>query len=411
MFISQLNKLLVMEKVTLSICAIMKDEGQYLLEWLEFHKIVGVQRFFLYENGDGSDVAEILQSYLDTGEVVLHDWPASPGQLSAYEHCLQIYSATSEWIAFIDLDEFLFPTVHNDLRTSLEEFASVAGVGVNWLMFGTSGHQTRPKGLQIENYIRRAETGFSGNQHIKSIVKPEQVIRPFDPHLFLHKGDGFTVSESYLPLSNSMTDTVSVEKLRINHYFTRSKEDMQRKMLRGRADNGHLRTWEFLESADRNEVEDRTIQRFLPMLKQAITSRSVATPKQMVAIPEIEVTCDGDLLWTGYIDYPRKDRLVYGSTLFVAGWVIGKKASAISIQLFTQAGVIAEFPIAVKRPDVLEAYKFIATTDLVGFQGLLSLDNLPNDDVVSIRALLSDCSPALLGHLRVSKKAYLSTLF
>ncbi|NJO79378.1 MAG: glycosyltransferase family 92 protein [Cyanobacteria bacterium RM1_2_2] len=87
----------------------MKYEAPYLLEWLEFHKLVGVQKFYLYDNGDGIDTIGILYPYFESGEVILHDWPVAPGQLPAYKHCLQTYSQDSEWIAFIDLDEFLFP--------------------------------------------------------------------------------------------------------------------------------------------------------------------------------------------------------------------------------------------------------------------------------------------------------------
>ena len=36
----------------LSVCAIYRDEAHYLAEWIEFHRLVGVERFFLYNNGD-----------------------------------------------------------------------------------------------------------------------------------------------------------------------------------------------------------------------------------------------------------------------------------------------------------------------------------------------------------------------
>lgn len=34
----------------LSIGAIFKDEAPYLAEWIEFHRLVGVEHFFLYDN-------------------------------------------------------------------------------------------------------------------------------------------------------------------------------------------------------------------------------------------------------------------------------------------------------------------------------------------------------------------------
>ena len=35
---------------TLAIAAIMKNEGLYLKEWLDFHILVGVDKFYLYDN-------------------------------------------------------------------------------------------------------------------------------------------------------------------------------------------------------------------------------------------------------------------------------------------------------------------------------------------------------------------------
>jgi len=390
-------------KITLGICAIMKYEAPYLLEWLEFHKIVGVERFYLYENGDGNDIAEIVQTYLESGEVILHDWPVSPGQLPAYEHCLRTYCQDSEWIAFIDLDEFLFPTVGSDLKEVLSEFTLAPGIGVNWLMFGSSGHQLRPAGLQIENFTQRSETDFIANRHIKSIVRPDRVFPPADPHFFSCKDGELIVTEAGLPLSSAMTDSVSVEKLRINHYFTRSREDMYQKMLRGRADNGTSRTWESMESADRNEVEDLTIQRFLPQLKEAVAIHSEAMNILCTAILEVEVKCDSSLLWTGYLDYPQINRPVYGSILFISGWVIGKQDQIIAIRAMVQDNVIAEMPLTILRPDVLEVYQFVTETALLGFRGTLDLNQIPGQCIVQLQAVSSDQSTASYGQFRIAK--------
>lgn len=148
------------EKCRFSICAIMRDEGCYLMEWLEFHKLVGVERFYLYNNNSVDNTQDIVIPYIQTGEVIFHDWPIHPGQISAYEHCLKHYGRESEWMAFIDLDEFLFATEKNDIREVLEEFKDYPAVVVNWLCFGSSGHIKRPKGLQVENYTKELQTIF-----------------------------------------------------------------------------------------------------------------------------------------------------------------------------------------------------------------------------------------------------------
>ena len=37
----------------------------------------------------------------------------------------------------------------------LVEYEEWPAVGVNWAMFGTSGHEKKPEGLVIENYLWR----------------------------------------------------------------------------------------------------------------------------------------------------------------------------------------------------------------------------------------------------------------
>ena len=259
------------EKCKLSICAIMKNEGAYLEEWLEFHKLVGVERFYLYNNYSTDNTLDILAPYIENCEVVLKNWSVKHGQqMKAYNHFLQNYKNESKWIAFIDLDEFLFPTEKNDLREILEEFSDVPAVGINWLIFGTSGYQKKPEGLQIENFTKRAKEDFKPNLNFKCIVQSEFAIKCTTPHHFVYVNDEVAVSENYEKLSEKVSAKHSVKKLRINHYFTRSMEESLNKIKRGRATVNHKRKIGEVKYHDRNEVEDLTIQRYIPELKKIL---------------------------------------------------------------------------------------------------------------------------------------------
>lgn len=259
------------KKCKLSVCAILKNEAPYLIEWLEFHKIVGVERFYLYDNNSTDNPLDVVRPYIRSGEVVWKEWKLKPGQLQAYEHCIKSYTNESEWIAFIDLDEFLFSTEKDDLKDVLAEYVDVPAVAVNWLVFGSSGHKTRPEGLQVENFTKRGEANWEINKHIKSIVRPLEPIRPTTPHSFIYLNNQVAVTENKEPVEGPWSATVSVKKLRINHYTTRSLQESKEKMLRGIADVVVPRPWMF-DSTDRNEVEDLTIQRFVPKLRQAVDS-------------------------------------------------------------------------------------------------------------------------------------------
>lgn len=259
------------EKTHMAVCAIMKDEGSYLMEWLEFHKLVGVEKFYLYDNNSTDNTIDVIAPYVNQQEVIYHYWPEHPGQMSAYSHCLRNYGESTEWIAFIDLDEFLFPTEADDLKKVLEEFVDYSAVGVNWLLFGTSGHEKKPEGLQIENFTLRALKNHGPNKHVKCIVRPPQILGPKNPHVFEYI-NGFAVTENKEVLKGAHSNNHSVQKLCINHYTTRSKEESLAKMERGRATRKETRDIAYFENLEivLNKEQDLTIQRFLPKLKLAI---------------------------------------------------------------------------------------------------------------------------------------------
>lgn len=51
----------------LSICAIFRNEADYLKEWIEFHRLVGVEHFFLYNNFSEDAYLSILGDYIGQG--------------------------------------------------------------------------------------------------------------------------------------------------------------------------------------------------------------------------------------------------------------------------------------------------------------------------------------------------------
>jgi hypothetical protein len=276
----------------LSICAVYRNEGPYLREWVAFHRLMGVERFYLYNNRSEDDGhREALAPYIEEGVVTHYEWPdclpahVSVGeaiQTATYEHCIHHHAQESRWIAFIDLDEFLFSPTGRPLPDMLSEYERWPGVGVNWCMFGTSGHRTKPDGLVTANYVRRSER-FGQNRPIKCVIDPRRVRNFCLAHFFFFHGEpGVVVDENHRPIVGrpntrsffSMTDEVSFSRLRLNHYATKSEEEFRRKLARVRADDGQPRDWSEAQIARRmralDEVDDRTIQMHLPALREEL---------------------------------------------------------------------------------------------------------------------------------------------
>ena len=288
---------IVRPKYYLSVCAIFKDEAPNLKEWIEFHRLVGVEKFYLYNNNSQDDYNEVLAPYIAANIVTLIEWPESPGQVPAYRHCIQKFKYYSQWIAFIDIDEFLFGTEEDSLPEILKYYEGFPGVMVNWLMFGSSGYQTRPEGLITEKFTWRMDINRSENKettwatkdsrlggHVtKSIVNPREVRDVEDPHKFRFFHYALPVDEQYRKGETSRTDSVNVDVLRINHYFLKGREDGIFRIKRGSATGRTINPRQFREN-DRNQIEDTTIHRFIDSLKPRMAKPEKASECKTLSV-------------------------------------------------------------------------------------------------------------------------------
>jgi hypothetical protein len=264
----------------LSICAIYRNEAVYLPEWLEFHRLVGVEHFFLYDNGSEDNHLDVLAPYLEEGVVTLHEWPAIDGQLPAYDDCLRWHRHDSRWMAFIDVDEFLFSPTGRPVAELLPEYEAWPAVAVAWVMFGHAGHRTRPPGLVIENYQGRIAMDHL-TTNVKCIVDPTRATRFISSH-HLDYPYLTAVDENQFPVHGAKALPGSSSRLRLNHYFYKSEQEYLAKCERWRAVGKPFRkipTAEDFERVRREEsagVTDDTVLMYVPELRSALAKRDQA---------------------------------------------------------------------------------------------------------------------------------------
>lgn len=144
------NDRLADDAVNLSIVAIIKNEGQYIEEWVKYHIVVGVEKFYLYDNDSNDNTKLILQKYIDAGYVELITFPGIAKQLPAYNDAIRKFAHRSRYMAIIDADEFLYScdpemSVRNQVLALFEKHTKAGGIAVNWRMFGSSGFVEKPK--------------------------------------------------------------------------------------------------------------------------------------------------------------------------------------------------------------------------------------------------------------------------
>ena len=269
-------------RVYLSACTIYRDAARYLAEWIEFHRLVGVERLFLYDNGSSDDHRVVLEPYVEEGSVVAHDWPmpfmGEGGRgfalMRAFDDCLCRHRDDSRWIAFLDIDEFLFSPQRAPLPDLLRPYEEHPGVCVSRAEYGPSGHRAAPDGLVIESYVHRRRVRADGWAAVKSIVDPARTIRAISAHSFLYR-DGRPVDEDHRPvgpLDRHGGKPVAWSRFRVNHYSTKSEEERERKAelwrdagsLRAAPVSGPARAW----------FRDEVLAAYAPAVRQALERRA-----------------------------------------------------------------------------------------------------------------------------------------
>jgi hypothetical protein len=265
------------KKYDLAVAAIFKNEAPYFKEWLEYHQLVGVEHFYLYNNGSTDDYAQVLEPYIRSGVVTLIDWPDNNPQgwenkaykwvyctqVTAYENCIKgLAKDEATWLAMIDIDEFMVPAQKATMTEVLDDHSGYASISVLWQVYGTSNiYELPPNALLIESLFMTSLPNHPLNKGCpKMIIKPE----------FYNK---FEWPPHHCSMTIPRQIQVGKDVAQINHYLNRtvsffmdhkikSKEHMNNRKMTDVEINEWLRVG--------NDIEDDnlTIFRYVPELRK-----------------------------------------------------------------------------------------------------------------------------------------------
>jgi len=343
-----------------AIVTTMKNEGPFILEWLAYHRAIGVTDFLIYTNDctDGTD--RMLQMLAAKG---LCEWRENPfRELDLKPQHAALQAAEDEpllqacdWGICMDVDEFIDIKIGDGTLKSLFAAMEAALPGANmialtWRLFGNAevhGYEDR---FLLDQFARCAPEvvrkphqawGFKTLFRNIAIYRKLGVHRPkglrpdlWDQVKWLNGSGRPLPREMFRNGWRSTMETYGYDWVQLNHYAVRSAESFLVKRDRGRVnhvdrDQG-LAYWFRM---NHNAEEDRSIQRMIPLLR-AEFDRLLADP-DIRAAHDHSVACHRakitELRATGNyqrfyeeLTGPRMERLCrlqrhFGAAVFNAG--------------------------------------------------------------------------------------------
>ena len=229
----------------LAIALVVRNEERHIGEWARFHRLAGVRHVIAYDDASSDGTVAELRRELSAERLTVIPWGQRlsdrqlrrpiHNQVLAYAHAAANFGGAYRWLACIDADEFLVPVQAASVDAALAHLGpEVVNVSLPWHMFGRCGHQQPPSGGVVANYRLRASDPMLG-VNFKCLVDPCRLravrVHSMDtgrPSLTWNdRGEAVPLRQRHLP------SFYAADHLQLNHYYTRSSEELEEKIGRG----------------------------------------------------------------------------------------------------------------------------------------------------------------------------------
>jgi hypothetical protein len=159
-----------------AIVAFARWETDAILEWLTYHRSIGFDHVYLYCNDDDpTEPFDRVCPFLGGPApfVTFNHYPVQGRQWETYLHWFRSYTSETEWVAFLDIDEFLALPGTENVGHYIEQFPPACdAIHVHWIYYGPMGFATRPPGSVLRQYTRRQAWV---SLETKTIVRPDRI--------------------------------------------------------------------------------------------------------------------------------------------------------------------------------------------------------------------------------------------
>ncbi len=267
----------------------MKNEAPYIVEWVAYHRAIGVDNFLIYTNGCEDGTAEILDRLQEMG-IVQHrnndNWKGnSPQQYALNQSLKEPLIRNAEWIIHIDVDEFMnVRTGNGTVQDFLAAVPDATNVAMTWRMFGHNDVTKLSDQFVIDQfdacapkYCPKPHTAWGFKTMFKNIGayekischRPNKLVDAFADRVKWVNGSGRDMTrEAARNGWRNSKKSIGYDLLQLNHYALRSAESFLIKRQRGRALHVDrsigINYWIRMDWSD---FRDITIKRNIPRLR------------------------------------------------------------------------------------------------------------------------------------------------
>lgn len=231
-----------------SVCMIIRDENEYLEEWLTWHIRQGIEHFYLYDHGSKQSVAEYIgtldRKIQDKVTVIWFGGHHDFAQHDAYNLCLNQYRQESRWIGFIDSDEMIRVKNGESMPEFLKNYERYAALFIGWLVYNANGHRQKTK-LSVRERFKTLSLIDNPSGMGKVFVQPFCMRQ-----MLTHNGyavEGFEIVDengAKIEEGAAWMDGLSTDRICIDHYYTKSYEEWKEKIKRGTCDPYYRRKYD-----------------------------------------------------------------------------------------------------------------------------------------------------------------------
>ena len=267
----------------------MKNEAPYILEWVAYHRAIGVDNFLIYTNGCEDGTSQLLDRLQEMG-VLQHrlndDWKGKSPQQHALNRSLkEPVIRDADWIIHIDVDEFINVRCGNG---TLDDFFAcvpdATNVAMTWRLFGHNGVRGLSDDFVIEQfdacapkYCPKPHTVWGFKTMFKNIGayrkischRPNKLVDGMEEQVKWVNGSGQDMTREVAVNGwRNSRRSIGYDLLQLNHYALRSAESFLIKRQRGRALHVDrsigLNYWIRMDWCDYRDI---TIKRNVPRLR------------------------------------------------------------------------------------------------------------------------------------------------